>query len=52
LPAKAAGLAKDSFANVSQLITIDRDFLSARAGRVRGRLLKDVDSGLRLVLDL
>jgi mRNA interferase MazF len=52
LPAKAAGLAKDSVANVSQLITIDRDFLTERAGRVRGRLLNDVDSGLRLVLDL
>ena len=34
LPAKAAGLAKDSVANVSQLITIDRDFLTERAGRV------------------
>ena len=52
IPAKAAGLPKDSVANVSQVITIDRDFLSEPAGRVRGALLNDVDHGLRLVLGL
>jgi len=52
IPAAASGLPKDSVANVSQVITIDRDFLSDQAGRVRGRLLRDVDSGLRLVLSL
>jgi mRNA interferase MazF len=52
LPAKASGLPKDSVANVSQVITIDRDFLVERAGRIRGALLQDLDAGLRLVLDL
>lgn len=52
LPAKATGLPKDSVANVSQVITVDRDFLLERAGSVRGQLLKDVDKGLRLVLAL
>ncbi len=52
LPAKATGLPKDSVANVSQVITVDRDFLMELAGRVRGQFLKDVESGLRLVLDL
>ena len=52
IPAKAAGLPRDSVANVSQVITIDRDFLTDPAGRLRGQLLKDVESGLRLVLDL
>lgn len=52
LPAKATGLPKDSVANVSQVITVDRDFLLERAGRVRGQSLKDVDKGLRLVLAL
>ncbi len=52
LPAKAAGLSKDSVANVSQVITVDRDFLSEPAGRIRGQLLKEVENGLRLVLDL
>ncbi len=52
LPAKATGLPKDSVANVSQVITVDRDFLIELAGRVRGQFLKDIESGLRLVLDL
>ena len=52
IPAKSAGLPKDSVANVSQLITVDRDFLTEPAGRVRGRLLNDVENGLRLVLGL
>jgi len=52
VPAKTAGLSKDSVANVSQLITLDRDFLTERAGRVRADVLREIDSGLRLVLDL
>ena len=52
LPAKATGLPKDSVANVSQVITVDRDFLLERAGRIRGQVLQDIDKGLRLVLAL
>jgi mRNA interferase MazF len=52
LPAKVTDLSKDSVANVSPVITVDRDFLVELAGRVRGQLLKDVESGLRLVLGL
>lgn len=52
LPAKATGLPKDSVANVSQVITVDRDFLMELAGRLRGQFLKDVENGLRLVLGL
>ena len=52
IPAKASGLRKDSVANVSQVITVDREFLTELAGRVRGQFLKDVESGLRLVLGL
>jgi len=52
VPSKAAGLPQDSVANVSQVITVDRDFLLERAGRVRGQLLKDIETGLRLVLGL
>ena len=52
IPAKASGLRKDSIANVSQVITVDREFLIELAGRVRGRLLKDIETGLRLVLGL
>jgi mRNA interferase MazF len=52
IPAKTSGLRKDSVANVSQVITIDREFLIELAGRVRGQFLKDVENGLRLILGL
>lgn len=52
VPAETSGLPKDSVANVSQVITVDRDVLTGPAGRLRGRILKAVDDGLRLALDL
>jgi len=52
VPAHASGLPKDSVANVSQVVTVDREFLAERAGRVRGRTLEAVEDGLRLALDL
>lgn len=52
ISAKASALPRDSVANVSQVITIDREFLGEAAGRIRGQLLADVDNGLRLVLGL
>jgi mRNA interferase MazF len=52
LPATLSGLPKDSVANVSQLITLERDFLTKPAGRIKGQVLKDVENGLRLVLGL
>jgi mRNA interferase MazF len=50
VPTKASGLPKDSVANVSQIVTIDRDFLTEPVGKLRGPLLKSVEDGLRLVL--
>ena len=52
VPAKASGLPKDSVANASQVVTIDKDYLADLAGRLRGSMLADVDAGLRLVLGL
>jgi mRNA interferase MazF len=52
IPAKASGLPKDSVGNVSQIVTIDRDFLSEPAGKVGSQLMKSIDAGLRLVLSL
>jgi mRNA interferase MazF len=51
-PAKAAGLPKDSVANVSQVVTLDRPFLEKRAGKIPHRLMAALDAGLKLVLDL
>ncbi len=52
VPARSAGLRRDSVANVSQVVTLDKDFLTELAGRVRGPLLSAVEAGLRLVLAL
>jgi mRNA interferase MazF len=52
VPKHASGLPKDSVANVSQLITLDRDFLTERAGKLPPRVLAAVDAGLKLVLAL
>jgi mRNA interferase MazF len=52
VPARASGLPRDSVANVSQLVTLDKDFLTELAGRIRGATLSEIDSGLRLVLAL
>ena len=52
LPKRASGLPKDSVANVSQVVTVDRTILTERAGRVSGGLLAAVDAGLRLALAL
>jgi len=52
MPAEATGLPKDSVANVSQVVTLDKEFLTELAGRIKGPLLSDVESGLRLALSL
>lgn len=50
LPARAAGLPRDSVANVSQIITLDRGDLDEEAGRLDSRLMRQVEEGVRLVL--
>jgi mRNA interferase MazF len=52
LPSRGTGLAKPSIVNVSQMITVDKSFLTERVGRVTGRHLVEVDDGLRLVLSI
>jgi mRNA interferase MazF len=52
LPARLAGLPRDSVVNVSQLLTLDRGFLTEHAGTLPPRLQRMVDEGLRTVLEL
>ena len=52
LPSKATGLPRDSVANVTQIVTLDEDYLTERTGRVAHGLMAQVDAGLKLVLDL
>jgi mRNA interferase MazF len=52
LPGRLSGLPRDSVVNVSQLLTLDRGFLTEYAGTLPPRLQRSVDEGLRLVLQL
>jgi mRNA interferase MazF len=49
--AKATGLPKDSVVNVSQLVTLDRDALLERVGKLPRAKLALIFSGLDIVLD-
>jgi mRNA interferase MazF len=50
LEASRTGLPKDSVANVSQIVTVDRSLLTERVGRLSRRDLQVVLSGIDLVL--
>lgn len=50
LPARGTRLSKDSVANVSQIVTIDRALLTERVGRVSKRQLDLILDGYALVL--
>jgi mRNA interferase MazF len=52
LSQKETGLPRDSVVNVSHVSTIDRAQLDARVGRVSQRIMRQVEDGLRIVLDL
>jgi mRNA interferase MazF len=42
----------DSVINISQLITVDRTFLTEAVGKIPGGVMSQVDAGLRVVLEL
>lgn len=50
LRAAATGLPRDSVANVSQIVTIDRSLLTERVGRVYAGQLDRILAGIDLVL--
>lgn len=50
LDATSTGLPKDSVANVSQIVTLDRRILEDRVGRVARAELEAVLTGIDLVL--
>jgi mRNA interferase MazF len=52
LPAAETGLPHDSVANVTQLATLDREFLGARIGALPAWLMVEVERGVRRVLGL
>ena len=52
LPARSVGLTRDSVVNVSQVLTLDRSFLTEHVGTLTRHLQHSVDEGLRMVLQL
>lgn len=52
LPKRSANLQRGSVVNVSQVITLDKSFLTEHIGSLPPDRMKHVDEGLRLVLNL
>jgi mRNA interferase MazF len=49
---RASGLPQESVVDVSQLITLDKQTLTEKIGRLPAESLRDVEAGIRLVLAL
>jgi mRNA interferase MazF len=52
LPEDHCGLPRDSVINVSQILTVDRAFLTEQVEELDPDIMAGVDAGLRLVLGL
>lgn len=50
LTARATGLPRDSVANVSQIVTVDKSILTERVGKLSAAKLELVLSGIHVVL--
>jgi len=50
LPAVSTGLRRDSVANVTAVVTLNKHELDGPAGRVPAALMRELDDGLRRVL--
>lgn len=52
LPKRDSGLPKDSVINVSQLLTLDKSYLTDKNRRLPGPRLVELEEGLRVVMGL
>ena len=52
LSARSSGLPKASVANVSQLVTVDKRFMTKRVKALDAHIMAQADEGLRLVMNL
>ena len=50
LQAPATGLPRDSVANVSQIVSIDRSLLTERVGKLSARQLQSILAGIEIAL--
>ena len=51
-PQRATGLPRDSVANVTQVVTANKDALTSRMASLSSDLLDEVEEGLLLAMDL
>lgn len=49
---KNIGLKKESVINVSQVITLDKSYLTEKAGKLSASQRQELNEGLKLVLDI
>ncbi len=52
LPKSKSGINRDSAVNVSQLITLDKSFLTEKVGKLNSRQIQLLKEGLKLVLGI
>lgn len=52
LPSHLSGLKRDSVANVSQVVAVDKSLLTDFVQPLSDALMEQIDNGLRLALDL
>jgi mRNA interferase MazF len=52
LPAKLSGLTKESVINISQIITIDKSFLTEKIIKLNYRIIHKIEESLKLVLTI
>ena len=50
LPARVTGLPKDSVANTSQIVTLDRELLNEEVGKLSKRQLELILAGIDIIL--
>lgn len=52
LPKSKSGLNRESVANVSQILTLDKQFLVEKIGQLDNHIMRELDEGITLVLGL
>jgi mRNA interferase MazF len=52
LPKRSVNLGRESVVNVSQIVTLDKSFLSQRVSRLSAPKFREVEEGIRLILAL
>ena len=52
LPSRLSGLSRISVVNVSQILSVDKNWMTQRIKMLNPQVMHDIDDGLRLILSL